>query len=169
MARFGQKREALLIVGREQRVELTGQLLDRLVPRNVDVLAAAPLARSLARLVEAIGVIGDLDGSLPARAQLALADRILWIAFQLLRQSHANDAGLAVAEDFRVAFHHARDHTAAGAAQRTNARFPRRHARDEIVFRDEADDLVFGIAARRERGAGAGNRGQLDEVAAIHQ
>ena len=39
---------------------------------------------------------------------------------------------------------------------------------DEIVFRDEADDLVLGIAARRQRGGGAGDRGELDEVAAIH-
>ena len=163
-ARLGQKREALLIVGRHQRIELTGQFLDRFIPRDVDELPAAPLARSLARLVETIGVIRDLQRRLAARAQLALADRILGVALEFLDQPHANHAGLAVAEHFRVAFHHARDHAAARVAQRAHARLPRRDAGDELLFRNEPDDLVLGIAARGERGGGAGDRGQLDEV-----
>src|SRR5688572_24815431 len=112
-------------------------------------------------------MIGDLDGSLTARAQLALADRILGIALELLRQAHANDAGLAVAEHFRVAFHHARDHAAAGVTQRTHARFEGGNAWNKIVLRNETDDLVFGVAARRQRGAGAGDRRELDEVATV--
>src|SRR6185436_8975381 len=157
-----------LIVRGRQLIQLAGQLLDRLVPRDVLELAAAALAGALARLADAIGVIGDLNRGLPARAELALADRIFRVAFELLREPHANHAGLAVSEHFRIAFHDARDHAAAGVAERADARLPRRDAGNQIVFRDEADDLVFGAAARRQRGAGAGNRGELDEVAAVH-
>ena len=127
-----------------------------------------PLAGSLARLVESIGVIRDLDRRLAARTQFALADRIVRIAFELLDEAHAHHARLAVAEHLRIAFDDARDHAAAGIAERTDARLPGRDPGNQLLFGNEADDLVLGIAARRQRGAGAGNRGELDEVAAVH-
>src|ERR671913_316636 len=76
-AGLGQERERRLVVCRRELIELTGQLLDRFVPGDVDELPAATLARSLLRPVEAIGVVRDLYRRLAAGAQLALADRIL--------------------------------------------------------------------------------------------
>lgn len=166
--RFGEQRQRGLIIGRDEGIKLSDQFLDRLVPRDVGELSTATLARALARVREAVRMIGHLDRGLAARAQLALADRILGIAFELLGQAHADHAGLAVAENLRIAFHDSRDHAAAGVAQRADAGFPGGNAGHQILFRNEANDLVFGITARGERGSGAGNGGELDEISAVH-
>src|SRR5207249_4060194 len=108
---------------------------------------------------------------LTAGAQLPLADRMRWVAFELFRKPHPHDAGLAdplTADDFRVAFHHADEDAATGLTQRAHARLPFRDAGHVLLFGNEADDLVLGITAACERGARAGDGGQRDERSAIH-
>src|SRR5436305_435335 len=116
----------------------------------------------------AIRVIGDFSGSLPARAQLALTDRMSGIAFELFRQSHFGDAGLTVANDFGVAFHHADGHAAAGGTKRADTWLPDGNAWNEPVFGNESNEVVFRIAAAGEGRAGAGECGELNEMTAIH-
>ena len=166
--RAREERERLLIVSRGQRVELPRELRDRLVPRDVPELAGAARAGPLHRVREAIGVIRDLNRRLPARAQAALADRILREPFELLGYAHLHDAGLPVASRLDVGFHHAHVQPAAGRAYGAHAGLPLRHAGNEIVVRHEADQLVLRVAAAGERCARAGDGRELDEVSALH-
>ena len=118
---------------------------------------------------DAIRMVCHLYSGLPAGAELALADRIGRVPFELPRKSHLHDTVPPAAEHFRVAFDHAYGQTAASLTQRTDARLPLGHARHEVVVRNEADQVVLGTAAARQRRARAGHRRQLDEVASVHQ
>src|SRR4029453_3952007 len=111
---------------------------------------------------------GSLKPPLPPRPEAAAADRMLWIAFELLSHCHRDHALLTVANGFDIGVHDAHRHAAPGAAQRADARLPLPNPRHHIVFRDEADDLVLGTAAARERRARARDRRQLDEGAPAH-
>src|SRR5262249_7560369 len=77
------QRQRFLIARGGQRIELAHQLADRFVPAHRLEVADAASAVALERLRHAIGVVGDLDRRLPARAQRALADRILREALEL--------------------------------------------------------------------------------------
>src|ERR1043165_6975923 len=87
--------ERLRFIRAREVVELAGQFGDCLIPGDLFELAVAFRARALERMPDAIRVIRDFDGRLPARAELALADRVLRISFELLRELHLYDAGLA--------------------------------------------------------------------------
>src|SRR5262249_18611113 len=130
--------------------------------------ARAPRTGPLHRLRYAVGVISELNRGLSTGTQTAAADRVLRIAFELFRDRHRDDAGLPVADRVDVGVHHADRHAAAGAAQRTHAGFPLGDPRNDVVFGDEPDDLVLRAPAARQRRGGAGDRRQLDEVAAVH-
>src|SRR5262249_16213994 len=105
---------------------------------------------------------------LAARAQAAPADRIRREPLELLRDAHLHDSRLAVARRLDVGLHHPHVHRAPGAARRADARLPFGDAGHEILAGNEANDLVLRVAAARQRGAGPGDRRQLDEIASIH-
>src|SRR3954453_23530408 len=86
------ERDRLLIARRRDRVQLADELADRFVPAHRREIAAAAIALALHRLGEAVGVIGDLYRRLAARAQAALADRILRLALAVLRDARGADA-----------------------------------------------------------------------------
>ena len=111
----------------------------------------------------------DLNGRLSARARSTMADRVRGIALELLRDTHPHHAGRPVANDLDVGLHHTDAQAAAGATQRTDARFPFGNARHELVVGHEANQLVLGVAAAGERRAGAGDGRQLDEGPSVHQ
>ena len=167
-ARPCQDRELRLCVPRGERIQPGGQICDRIIPAHRSHVAAEPRAGALPGLREPIGVIGDLNGCLPARTQTAMVDRMIRLPFELLRGTDLHDALLAVADNVGLGFHHADREPAAGAAQRTHARLPLRHAGHELLVGNEANELVLGMAAARERRARAGDRGELDEIAAVH-
>jgi hypothetical protein len=93
---------------------------------------------------------------------------VIRLPFKLLGRRDLQHAVLAVAHDLGVGLHDAHRQPAARRAERTHARLPLGDAGHELVFRNEADQLKLGIAAARERGARAGNRGQLDEISSLH-
>src|SRR5262249_53203286 len=160
--------ERLLIAGRRERVEPRDELADRFVPAHGLEVAAAAVAVPLQRLRDAIGVIRDLDRRLAARTQPPVADRILGLAFELLRDAHRADAGLAVAHGVDGGLHHADGDGAAGSAGRADTRLRFGDAGREILVRHEANQLVLGAPAARERDARAGDRRKLDEVPTLH-
>ena len=87
---------------RDDGVEAIDELLQRLVPGNLGELAAAAITLPAHRRDDAIGVIGDLDGRLAADAELPLAERVLWIALELLDEPRARHAWLPVADHLGV-------------------------------------------------------------------
>src|SRR6185503_20575248 len=111
-------------------------------------------------------MVSDLDRRLAAGAESAAIHRMVRCAFQLLGRGNTDDARLAVANDVRVRVHDPDRQSAASLAQRADARLPDGDARNDVFVRDEADQLVLGIAATREGGAGAGDGRELDEGAA---
>ena len=149
-------------------VEAIDELLQGLVPRDLCELAAAAIPFPSHRRDDAIRVVRHLDGRLAADAQLSLAERMLRIAFELLDEPHANDAGLTVPEHLGLAVHHPRGDTASGGTERADTRLPDRDARRNLLVRHESDDLVLRAAAARQRGAGAGDGSDLQEAAAVH-
>ncbi len=164
-----QERERVLGAVGGQLVELRQELRDRIVPGNRLELPGAARAGALQRLAEPIGMVGDLDARLAARAQAALADWMRGVPFQLLRHRHRHHAGLAVLGDVDLRGHHAGLDAAARLADRADAGLPVGHPRRDLVRRQEADQGVLGVAAARQPGAGAGHRRELDESPAIHQ
>ena len=142
---------------------------DRLVPGYRRRTRRCRARRCASGLGEPIGVIGDLNRRLAARAEPAVADRMLRPA---LRASWRAAIFTTPACPFRTTSTSASItrtvEAAAGAAQRTHARLPLRDARHELFVRHEANELVLGTAAARERGARAGDRRELDEIASIH-
>ena len=121
-----------------------GELGDRLVPGDRRELAGAARAGPLQRLRQAIGVIGDLNRRLAARAQAALADRIR-------RRSPSSFFATPIfttpAWPLRVVSTSASMtrtvSAAAGRAQRADARLPLRDAGHEVLVGHEADELVL--------------------------
>src|SRR5262249_40239143 len=144
------------------------QFADRIIPAHRLEVAGAAIAGALHRLDHPIGVIGDLNRRLPARAQAALADRILGQAFEFLRDAHRHDAGLAVAGRLDVGLHDADVDRAARRARRTDARLPLGNARRQILVAHQADPLMLRVPATRQRRARPGDRRELDEVPALH-
>ena len=157
----GQNRQRSRIAGSNQRVDLCEQLGDRLVPGDLLILSAAARPRALHRRRQPIGMVGDLQRRLPARAEFPAADRVFGVAFELLDQPHPDDAGLAAAKHLRIALDHARHHSAPGPAKRADARLPGRDAGNQILFRNEADDLILRVPTRRQRRRRAGDGGDL--------
>ena len=90
------------------------------------------------------------------------------VAFEFLSEADLHEARLPVANDLGIAFRDSNQHSAAGRTKGTDAGFPLRDAGDQVFLRHEANELIFRIAAARERGAGAGDRRELDEVAPFH-
>src|SRR5213594_3537307 len=97
-------------------------------------------------------MIRNLNRGLTADAEPALADRIGRIAFELPRKPHPHEAALTVALDLGVAFDHPHGDAAARPAQRTEAWLPFRDARNEILLRNESNQLILRTAAACERG-----------------
>jgi hypothetical protein len=140
-----------------------------LIPGDHRKGAVASRAAALEWLGDAVGVIGDLNCRLTARTQTALVDRVRGVAFELLRDAHTDDALLSVARRLDISFHDANAEAAAAGAHRTDARLPLGHARHQFFLGHEADQLVLGAAAARERCGGPGNRRELDERTTVHQ
>jgi hypothetical protein len=93
---------------------------------------------------------------------------MLGIALKLFRQAHFDDAGLTIANNFRVALHHPDQRAAAGRAERTYAGFPSGDSGDEIFVGNETNQLVLGAAARlkgRERSRESRN---FEEITPLH-
>src|SRR5262245_5518709 len=105
-------------------------------------------------MANAIGMVSDFGGCLTSRAKLPLIDWILWIAFQFFREAHFRHAARSIPEDFDITRHHAHAHAARSRTQRTNTRLPYGEARYEVLFRNVSDEVIVGVAATRERGAG---------------
>src|SRR5277367_5541854 len=78
------------------RRKLRDKLFDRFVPSNFFPLAGAAGAGALERSLDAVGMIGDLQCGVAARAELALTDRMRGISFDLFRQAHFQNAEVAV-------------------------------------------------------------------------
>src|SRR5262249_39086613 len=119
-------------------------------------------------MANSIGVVRDLNCSLAARAELALIDWMLWIAFQLFCKPHFCDAEFPVADHFGIAFDHTKRKTAARGAEGANARFPNRDSRDKLLFWDKPDQAMLGIAAAGQCHAGSGQCRKFYELAAVH-
>ena len=120
------------------------------------------------RRLDAVGMIGDLQRGLSAGTELALIDGVRGIAFDLFREAHFQDAELAVADDFGLALHDADQSAAAGGAESADARLPGGDSRQQILFGDEADELVVGIAATFQSSDCAGGRRDSYEVSTLH-
>src|SRR5206468_2556858 len=108
------------------------------------------------------------DCSLSARAEFSPVYWMSGIAFELLGKTHLRHTKLIVPDDLRFAFHDPHNQAATRRAKRTHRRLPDRNARCHSVFRDEADQTIFRIAATCERHAAAGERCGFDEPAPIH-
>ena len=117
---------------------------------------------------DTVGMVGHLDGGLPAHAELTLIDGMLRVAFKLLGQPLGRHARLAVTNDLDIPFHDPYLQTAAGRAEGADAWSQDRLTRYELFIRDEANQLVFRVAATRECSARAGRSRDLDEFATIH-
>ena len=160
--------ERLLMVRRAKRIELRDQFGQRLFPGNLFKLAIPSRACALERMPDTVGMIGNFPSGLSARAELSLIDRMIGIAFQLLGQSHLRNAEPSIANDFGVTFHDSNRQPAAGRAKRADARLPNSNARDESVFGNKTDEVIFRIATAGERGACACECGEFYEFAAAH-
>ena len=154
--------------GDHARIQARHQQRQRLVPRDLGELSGAAIASAALWRDQPVGVVGDLHGRLTAYAQPALAEGVRRVTFELAHEPHARHTRLALAEHLGFAVHDPRRHAAAGRAQRAHARLPDRDARDQFLFGDEADDLVFGIAAPGQRRGGASDGGDLEEPSAVH-
>ena len=119
-------------------------------------------------MADPIGVISDADRGLTSRAQLALTDRMLRIAFQLFRQRHLRYTALAPAKHFCIAFHDARRHSTAGRTERANTGLPDRNSRDELIFGNEADKVIVGVTATGQGRAGTCERRKFYKAATVH-
>ena len=90
------------------------------------------------------------------------------IALELLGETHLRHAPLIVADDLRLPFHDAHRQSTTSGAKRTNPRLPDGNARCHSVLGDEANQMVFRIAATGQREAAAGERCGFYELTAIH-
>jgi hypothetical protein len=104
---------AFCVPAGRQRIESCDQLLDRVIPRDGGILAAAAIAAALERLRDAIGVVGDLDRRLTASAERTAVDGIHRAAFELLGGENLDDARLSAAHDVGLGVHHAHRQAAA--------------------------------------------------------
>ena len=116
----------------------------------------------------AVGVIGDLNGGLSARTELAAVNRMGGVAFELLGETHSDDAALSVANDLGLALHNADLQPATSLAERADARLPDGNAGHQLLFGDKTNQEILRAAAARERCARPGDRGELYEVATVH-
>ena len=114
-------------------------------------------------------MIRDLNRGLSPGTEPAAADGVRGLVLELFSGLDHDHAGLPVSNGLEVRVHHANAHPAAGAAQGTDARLPDGDARQQVIVRHEANELMLGVAAGGERGARAGDSGQLDEVPAVHR
>src|SRR5262245_34345041 len=99
-----------------QRIKTRRQVRDRVVPGDRRVASAPAIALAFERLRDPVGVIRDLNGRLPARAQGAAVDRILGTPLELLRRENLDDALLPAADDVGFGVHYAHGQTAARLA-----------------------------------------------------
>ena len=150
-------------------IDLRGHKRQRFIPRHRGEGAGAAFAGAFHRTGEPVGVIRHLHRRLAASAEPALAHRVRRVAFELLHEGRAHDARRAVAQHLGIAVHHPGLHAAAGRAQRADARLPLGDPGRDHVLGNEAHELVLGAAARRERGGGAGDGGDLQETSAVHR
>ncbi len=148
--------------------EMRGQLGERLVPGDFLEIARAARATELQRIRQAIGMIENLKTGLASRAELAAVNRMLGIALELFRQTHLDDAGLTIANDFRVALHDPDQRAATGRAQRAYAGFPSGDSGDEIFVGNETNQLVLGAAARLEGRERSRESRNFEEVTPFH-
>ena len=144
------------------------QFLERIVPGDLLKLARAARAGALQRMRDAVGMVDHLKPGLAPRAQFAKIDGMLRIALELFRQAHLDEAGLAVAHDLGVALHHAHQQPATRRTQRADARLPSGDARNQLFLRNKADELLLRTAAGLERGRGARERRNFEEITPFH-
>src|SRR6476660_242758 len=111
-------------------------------------------------------MIRHLDSGLAAYAKFALADRVCGIAFEFFRETHFDEAGLTVADDFGFPLHDSNEYSTARRAQGADARFPGGDSRDDLFLGNEANDVIFRIAATCERCTGAGCCGDFYKLSA---
>src|SRR4029078_10264448 len=83
-ARAREHRQRFLVPTSGERVELTGQFGDRLIPGDFLEGPGAAGTGALQRMRNPIGVKRNLNRRLPARTQSALADGMARLSFQLL-------------------------------------------------------------------------------------
>ena len=138
------------------------------VPGNFLEIGGTARATELERIGEAIGMIENLKTGLASRAELASVNGMLGIALELFRQAHFDDAGLTIANDFRVALHHPHQRAAAGRAQRAHAGLPSGDSGDEIFVGNETNQLVLGAAARLEGRERSRESRNFEEVTPLH-
>ena len=146
-----------------ERVERGYHLGERRFPRDRLVRTVSPIAFSLERLSDAIGVVGDLNRRLSSRAESAAIDRMVLAPLELFRCQDLHDPGLSIANGVGLRVHDAHRQSARRWTQRAHARFPDRLSGNNVFVRQEPDQLVVWITTAGERSRGAGNRRQLDE------
>src|SRR5204862_7345129 len=133
-------------------------------PANFLKLSRAARAGSFQGVPDTVGMIRNLNSRLAARAELALTDGVVRVALQFFCQAHLNQAYLAVADHFRIAFHHSDHQAAARWTHRANARLPFGHAGRELFLGDEANELVLRVAAIVERCGGPSDGRDFNEI-----
>ena len=114
------------------------------------------------------GMIGHLNCRLSASAEFALTDGVFGVSFQFPGESHLYESLIPVADDLGFTVHDANKHSASCRAERADARLPGGDAPVDHFFRDEADHLMFGVAATGQCCAGAGQCSDFQEVASVH-
>src|SRR5580698_1359585 len=125
---------------------MSTQLFEGIVPGYFLELAGAARAGALDGVGDAVRVVEHLQPRLAAYTKLAAVDGMLWIALKLFGQTHLDQALLAATHDFRFALHGPHQQAAPGGTQGADAGLPGRDARDQLFFRDETDELLFGAA-----------------------
>src|SRR5579863_3939561 len=117
------------------------KFLHSIVPSDLRKLPRATLPNALERMLYAVGIVGDLQPSLAPRTEFSVVYGMFWIAFQFLGQSHFDNAQLAVPDNLGLAFHDPGLNATARGAQSANARLPNGDARNQVLFRNETNEL----------------------------
>ena len=114
-------------------------------------------------------MVKRLHAGLAARARAALADRMIWIALNLLSLDRLHSFLLAVDRANRLPLHHAHVDAASRAALLTHRPSPAFFAGHERVFADEQRNQLLRLTAAVENEAGrADHSARFEELTSFH-
>ena len=148
---------------------MSRKFLHGFVPTDLDKLPEAALPDAFERMFDAVGIEGDLQPCLASRAQLAVVNGVLRIAFQFLGQPHFHNAELTVPDNLGVAFHNANLKAATRGALGADGRLPNGHAGNQGLVGNKANKPIRLVATACQRTACTADRGKFQKRSPFHR